>query len=207
MTLTPCSDATAADWITTSRQWWWHLVTVGPQAFAAYARLRLIPDPAYPGHSENDVGRPPEALDDIEQQRVAVDTLLPHTSTPEDGHVMLWDGWGDNQFPRRLRGTTQVPIVSEPGTGIPERNYWLCRVVLPDFVSGAAEDAWRAEAQVPLPPPAFIWPADRSWCITQDVDPHWGVIGADPAALDPLVTEPRLDIVAMEPDEEPPFYS
>lgn len=204
MTLTACSDSTAADWITTSRQWWWHLVTVGPQTFSAYARLRFIPDPAYAGQSENDAGRPPGALDDIEQLRVAVDTLLPHTSAPDDGYVLLWDGWGESQFPQHLRGGAQVSIFDEAGGKIPERNYWLCRVSLLDFVSGAAEEAWGA---LPLPPPAFIWPADRAWCITQDVDPHWAVIGADPAAIAPLLTEPRLDIVPMEPNEEPPFYS
>lgn len=99
MTLTPCSDATAADWITTSRQWWWHLVTVGPQMFPTYTRLRFIPDPAYPGQTESDMGRPPGALEDIEQLRVAVDALLPHTSARQDGYVLLWDGWGDGQFP------------------------------------------------------------------------------------------------------------
>lgn len=205
MTLAPCRDSTAADWITTSRQWWWHLVTVGPQTFSAYARLRFIPDPAYPGQSENDMGRPPGVLDDVEQLRVAVDTLLPRTSAPEDGYLLLWDGWDDSQFPQRLRGGAQVQIGS--GAKIPERNYWLCRVSLLDFVSGAAEEAWRTEAQVAMPPPAFIWPADRAWCITHDVDPHWAVIGADPAAIDALLTEPRLDIVAMAPNEEPPHFS
>lgn len=70
----------------------------------------------------------------------------------------------------------------------------------------AAEEAWWADAPVAMPPPAFIWPADRAWCITHDVDPHWAVIGADPAALDPLLTEPRLDAVPTDSNDEPPFY-
>ncbi len=57
-----------------------------------------------------------------------------------------------------------------------------------------------------MPSPAFIWPSDRAWCITADVDPHWAGIGADHAAIDMLLTESRLDVVPVEANEKLPFY-
>jgi len=57
-----------------------------------------------------------------------------------------------------------------------------------------------------MPNPAFIWPADRSWCVADDVDPHWAGIGADRSAIDQLLADPRLDIVRADPREDPPHY-
>ncbi|MFI7167224.1 hypothetical protein ACIBM3_32735 [Rhodococcus erythropolis] len=32
--------------------------------------------------------------------------------------------------------------------------------------------------------PAFMWPADRAWCVTGDVDPHFVVIAGPTEAID-----------------------
>lgn len=66
------------------------------------------------GQSENKVRRPPETLEDTEQQRVTVYTLLPHTAAPKDGYLLLWDGWG-NAIPPTLRSGAQVPIFGPDG--------------------------------------------------------------------------------------------
>ncbi|NYJ77329.1 hypothetical protein HNR09_000740 [Nesterenkonia xinjiangensis] len=57
-----------------------------------------------------------------------------------------------------------------------------------------------------MPPPAFIWPTNRTSCITQDVDPHWAGIAGGQRAIDSLLTEPRLDAVQVEANQEMPFY-
>lgn len=145
MTFDPCLDLTVAEWITASDEPWWSLVTLGPPGFPAYARLRFIPDPAYEGQSENDAVRHSEVIPEIDQLRVAVETLLQHTDAPAEGRLLIWDGWGEEAFP------------------------------------------------------------DRAWCITQDVDPHWAGIGAEQAAIDPLVNDPRLDVVPVDPDQKMPF--
>ena len=54
--------------------------------------------------------------------------------------------------------------------------------------------------------PAFVWPADQSWCIANDVDPHWAGIGADTSAIEDLVADPRLDVVVADPEEVQPYY-
>jgi hypothetical protein len=50
-----------------------------------------------------------------------------------------------------------------------------------------------------MPNPAFIWPADRAWCVTNDVDPHWAGIAATAAAIDDLLASPALDMVRADP--------
>lgn len=199
----PCSDLAAAAWIATSDEHWLDLVTLGPPGFPAYARLRYIPDPAYEGQSEHEGARqngplPDDTLSKSEQLRVAVEALLQHTSSPTEGYLLMWDGWGDDVFPDSILRTPRVVV--------PGREYYLCRVSLPDFVSGAVKNSWEAETDHLMLPPAFIWPSDRAWCITSDVDPHWAGIGAEQALIDPLLTESRLDVVRVGENQKLPFY-
>lgn len=197
MTFDPCLDLTVAEWITASEEPWWSLVTLGPPGFPAYARLRFIPDPAYEGQSEIDAARHSEVIPEIDQLRVAVETLLQHTDAPAEGRLLIWDGWGEEAFPDTIGRAARAAV--------PHREYSVWTVSLPDFVSGAVEASWEARTGRDMPPPAFIWPADRAWCITQDVDPHWAGIGAEQAAIDPLVNDPRLDVVPVDPDQKMPF--
>lgn len=201
--LVPCNDVAAAEWIATSDEHWRDLVTLGPSEFPAYARLRYIPDPAYEGQSEHEGARlygalPADSLSEAEQLRLAVGALLQHTTTPTEGYLLMWDGYGDNVLP--------TAVLHSPRLVIPGREYYLCQVSLLDLVSGAVGDAWEAEADFPMQPPAFIWPSDRAWCITSDIDPHWAGIGADRAAIDSLLTESRLDVVRAERGQKLPFY-
>lgn len=203
MLFAPCRDLAAAQWIVASDERWWDLVTLGPTGFPAYARLRFIPDPAYEGQPEHEgacrsSGLPDDAPSESEQLRIAVDVLLQHAGCPNEGYLLMWDGWGEDQFP--------ASVLRTPHVVTPNREYGLCRVSLPDLVFGAVGDSWSAETGYPMPSPAFIWPLDRVWCITSDVDPHWAGIGADAAAIDTLLTESRLDVVRVEANEKPPFY-
>lgn len=198
MTIVPSSDLAAAEWIAASDEHWWNLVTLGPPGFPAYARLRFIPDPAYEGQSENDAVRRGGALSDDDQLRIAVGTLLRHAGPPDEGYLLIWDGWGEDAFPE--------PVLRTPRVAVPNREYYLCRVQLPDFVSGAVDDSWQADTGRPMPAPAFIWPSNRAWCITSDVDPHWAGIGTDQALVDQLLAEPRIDVVPVETYQKLPFY-
>ena len=82
MALKLCTAVTAASWIADSDQPWYRLVSFGPSGFPAYPRLRFIPDPAYPGQSENDVTRRTDTLSDAEQLHAALDTLLATRARP-----------------------------------------------------------------------------------------------------------------------------
>ncbi len=94
MTLTPCSDLSAASWIAGNGRSWQQLADFGPPGFPAYARLRFLPDPAYEGQSENDVSVDDDAPSETAQLRAVLEALTRHTRTPGECYFCLWDGWG-----------------------------------------------------------------------------------------------------------------
>jgi hypothetical protein len=239
VTLTVADDLGPADWITTSTLDWSRLVEFGPSGFPAYARLRFLPDPSYPGQSENDAPDEDDEMDAWRRRQWAVllRLLATRTSTPRDCYVCVWDGYSDYgtseapgtqqapadastrmplqyrddptghwaRAPMSLRKRPRTPMVE-----VPHRSYYLFR--------GTVEDAarWRADGRpdelrvehVRLHPPelAFVWPADRAWCVAFDVDPHWAGIGATRDAIDALVADENLDAVRADPDAEQPRY-
>ncbi|XVV08596.1 hypothetical protein ACQP2X_27535 [Actinoplanes sp. CA-131856] len=179
MTLTLCTDLTAAGWLATSDVDWHQLVTFGPSGFPSYARVRFIPDPVRPGQEEADHEGEPDDLTETQRVGFAVETLARHTRTPGDCYFALWDGWGD-EFPG-------------PKVVLPHREFFLFRGAFADY----APD---------FQPPAFVWPADHAWCLAADVDPHWAGVGATAAAIADLIADPRLDVVPADPSAAQPFY-
>jgi hypothetical protein len=113
--------------------------------------------------------------------------------------------WHWAPAPMSLRKRPRTPMVV-----VPHRSYYLFR--------GTVEDAarWRADGRseelrvehVLLQPPelAFVWPADRAWCVAFDVDPHWAGIGASRDVIEALVADENLDAVRADPDAEQPRY-
>ena len=206
MSLSPCRDLSAADWIETSTQPWNQLVSLGPAGFAAYARLRFIPDPTHPGQSEGDVDVDPgpDAPSENEQVRAALAVLTTRTSTPGQCCFAVWDGWG---------------LVPTDRTGarlqLPHRSYFLFDGAASDLGDG---EQWnrvlrerqgrpgRLRAWPDGPDPAFVWPADRAWCLTKDVDTHYAAVGASSAAIRALLEHPDLDVVPADLAEEAPHY-
>lgn len=190
-------DAAPAAWLVDDADWW-RAVTIGPAGFEAYARLRLIPDPTRPGQTENDVEIADDHPTDLAQILRLVELLTPWTTTPDDAHVALWDGWPWDDDLRRRWG--------RPAVENDVRSFHLMHGRLDELrewtsITGGDEN-----------PPAFIWPRDRAWCITLDVDPHWAGIGASRAAIDTLVGASHdasgwgLDIVETTRDADHPFF-
>ena len=192
MTLRLCSDLSPADWITTSDLPWDRLVTFGPAGFPAHARLRLLPDPDHPGQSENDVVVAADAPSDHARLTVALQVLEHHTRTPEDCYSCLWDGWGC--------------LLDGPRVVVPNRAYFLFRGSVSDVGDRGSAGTWPSRPGSDLPGPALVWPADHAWCVAHDVDPHWIGIGAGTAAIDELLSDPRIDVVRADPREAQPRY-
>lgn len=205
MTLQHCTDLSAASWIVDGDLPWDRLVCFGPAA-PAYARLRFIPDPTHTGQSENDAAAVGGAAVEAEVLRAALDNLARHTRTPDDCYVGLWDGWYSDlhgsgyptgpAFPRSL--------LDGPRFAVPNRAFSLFRGPLSDVGDWGAAELWPGHPRTM--PPAFVWPADRAWCVANDVDPHWAGIGASEAAITDLLADTRLDVVRADPDEQQPYY-
>lgn len=216
MPLTLCSDVSPARWITDSDIPWQRLVTFGPAGFAAYGRLRLLPDPAYPGQSENDVE--PAGLSDAERLRGLCEVLAGFTTTPQDCYFCLWEGCGafggttvsiGRPMPAVYRGGAEAepPLPDVPRVMVPHRAYFLFRGPLSEI------GEWDFSSLVPgasvrpaVHDTAFFWPADHAWCVANDVDPHFAGIGAGADVLGRLVADRRLDVVPADPRERQPLY-
>ena len=191
MTLSPCTDLAPAAWIPGSDWPWQQLVTLGPPGFAAYARLRFLVDPAYRGQREADAPFDHDRPSEVVALQCVLAVLARHTSTPQHCYFGLWDGWGSE-----VRG---VPMLV-----VPNRSYYLFEGQLSDV--GQWEQMWPGHAANSAAHPAFVWPADRAWCVAWDVDPHFAGIGGSRAAIDELLADQRVDVVEADPRAEQPSY-
>lgn len=204
MPLSICSDLSPASWLVAGDAAWDQLVSFGPTGFPAYARVRFIPDPNYPGQKENeaDLGASPG---EVEQWRALLQLLASATSDPSDCYFGLWDGWPFPDAAHRWP-TFKIP----PSTQIPARAFFLFHGALTDAeISGSptAAGIWGLPEFSHGGTPAFVWPADHTWCVAADVDPHWAGIGATVTTIRRLVADQRLDAVIADPDGAQPAYA
>jgi hypothetical protein len=185
------AELTAADWLTGSPTEPMRLITYGPPGFAAYGRLRYVPDPQGPGTAEADVVLPEGHPSDIAQARAVLRAL---GDPAEPCFFCVWEGYSGSFLDPEL---TRGPLVV-----LPHRRYVL-------FAGALAEiDRWEQHfgGGRPCPPPAFAWPADHRWCFASDVDPHWAGIAASASDLAALTARTDVDVVAASPGDAPPAY-
>lgn len=203
MSLAVCADVSPADWLVTSSVPWQRLATFGPAGFAAYARVRFIPDPVHAGQQEYEADLD-ASPGETEQWRALLRLLAADTADPDDCYFGLWDGWG---FPEPAG---RWPTFGVPrGAPIPYRSYFLFHGSL------SQAEIWGPPAQTGIwgrpefsqgGTPAFVWPSDRTWCVAADIDPHWAGIGASSQSIKRLIADERLDAVEADPAEEQPSY-
>ena len=193
MTVRPSSDPTAADWLVHADRDWWDLATRGPLGYESYARLRFIPDPTHADQREGEADIPYDERSETDQLAMVVATLAKHTTTPADCYFCVWEGWGGLE----VHGAARIHL--------PEREAFLFR--------GAALDLLRWEQALDppdregLPIPSFVWPADRAWCIANDIDPHFATIGASSSTIKDVLADRRVDTVIDDPASPQPWYS
>ena len=196
MSLRRCTDLSPATWLADSGTPWERLVTLGPDGFPSYARLRFIPDPTRSGQSEADVTVSEDHPSELAQVTRVLHRLWRFTATPQECYFCLWDGYSGP-----LHGVAAGPLVCVPrGTNM--REYALFRGQVTDI------DEWESLLgdQGGGLPPAIVWPADHAWCFASDVDPHFAGIAASRTAVDALVADPVLDVVLVQPGEAVPTY-
>jgi hypothetical protein len=205
MPLDVCSDLSPEDWIVATDLPWQRLVTFGPAGFAAYARVRFIPDPIREDQQEIDAD-PHASPDEVDQWRALLKLLDAATDGPDNCCFGLWEGWG---FPESAR---RWPSFGVPrGARPPARSYFLFHGSLSEaevWGGGAPAKAgiWGPSEFSEGGAPAFVWPSDHTWCIAADIDPHWAGIGASVALIARVISDPRLDAVEADPAQEQPAY-
>lgn len=164
----------------------------GSAGFEAHARVLQLPDPAYDRQPESELAD--EVLDgtpsDVELVTGIVDVL---GSSSDDLRFLQWDGY---PYRPALPATSRFDLV-----GL--RQYVLARGTVGDWarwVADAAEPHGRAF------PPAFAWPADRTWCVAFDVDAHFAGVGASEEAITRLLDAEGLTTVRASRESRPPLY-
>lgn len=223
MTLRPSSDLSAAVWLTEHPQPWPRLPLFGPSVFSAYARLRFLPDPVDPDQGEAQaVAHQHEPVHEIHLLRRLADVLQRHTTTPDDAYHCLWEGVGDlradtlrflvdptsgeqREMPA-ARPAFPVEVLDGPMVRHEHRSYYLFRGPVTALGDWGADDMASGIPRQDLAP-AFVWPADQSWCIAADVDPHWAGVGGSEKVIGELLSIPGLDIVEADPSQQQPFYT
>ena len=150
MGLTYCTDTAAADWLVCSATPPQQLIEFGPAGYEAYARLRFLPDPSWPGQAEADVEVPDEAP--LTQVRRVLDHLAGFTASPDECYFCVWEGISGND----LDGYSHGPMVT-----VPHRRYVMFTGRVADFASWATDFPHEGFYGSP---PAFVWPADHRWC-------------------------------------------
>ncbi len=193
MVLLHTTDTAPAVWLESSRTPPQQLMTFGPAGYEAYARLRYIPDPTSPHQLETDADISADHPLWGSQARRALTVLGDFTETADECYFCIWEGVAGDVLSAVER---QGPLVT-----LPHRRYVLFTGRLSDYTEaggGRFDDSG--------PVPAFVWPADRRWCFTSDVDPHWAGIGAEEGAVERLLSTKSLDIVRAIPGDGPPAY-
>ncbi|MGV9748236.1 hypothetical protein ACWDTG_25505 [Rhodococcus zopfii] len=194
MSLYLCTELSATKWLVDQGLPWYQLAGRGPSGYPRYARVRFIPDPRFSGQKSIDFDFDSEIPPEKVQVGIALDILAHHTSTPDECYFCMWDGWSSTEVHDDV-----------PKFRIPNRDYWLFRGTLADYADWNVSDP----ARWPYgdsPAPAFIWPADHAWCVTNDVDDHYATIGATEKAIDQIVNDTRIDAVVDNLEHDPPYW-
>jgi len=146
------TDTGPAAWLVSSRTPPDQLITFGPAGYEAYARLRYIPDPTSPGQLETDADISADHPLWASQARRAVNVLADFTETPDECFFCIWEGTAGNVLSAIEQ---QGPLIT-----IPHRRYVLFTGRLRDYI-----EAGEGRFDDSGPVPAFVWPADRRWCL------------------------------------------
>lgn len=185
VTLRLCRDVSPAAWLLSSMRPEARLITEGPAGFDCYARLRFISDPAETRARSSTADSSYGGTPDLHKTALAMESLSRFTATPGDVYYCLWDGY---------LGSASLAV---PGAGevidFPSRRYLLFNGTLDDISQWGRLFDGNDDL-----PPAFIWPADRRWCITCDVDSDWAVIGGNVTAIDCLVADSDGNVTRID---------
>lgn len=148
------------------------------------------------GYADSD-GEMPADLRELSRARGAMPSWYPDAAFP-----------ASMPQPSRFAQPASHPDVSpsQAPVVLPNRTYFLFHGSIADAYHWDDTELWTGQARLRPTRPAFVWPADRAWCVAGDVDPHWTGIGADSHVIDRLIDDPRLDVVDTDPRAEQPRY-
>ncbi|KAA1397528.1 hypothetical protein [Aeromicrobium ginsengisoli] len=217
MTLRPLADVSPAEWFVGDDAPTALRAHLGPSGFESYVRVLHSPmgpdDDRYEGHLEEHL------LDAL------CEVLARHTATPNDCFFGLWDGYGElyggeavrfltafsgpTRWPSRMFGKEKPPPPVPPAFPIsvlegPKVTFFHDYLLFGGALAEAGE--WGATSyghaiSRDINSPNLMWPADRAWFVTTNIESTWTGVGGTAALIGDLLADPRLEVVRMRYDE------
>lgn len=172
------------------------------------------PEPWSPTSALWPLGGPPEGHLALPQLEALCRALAPHTTTPDRCLIAMWEGWGAlnggsirvTVVDGRTTSTEPVPRAftdaewAAPRFRLPDRDYVLIAGPLdavPDVARGTLDDHGQS--------PALVWPEDRAWCVSTEVDVDSTVVGGSRSAIDAVLADPALEAFEVRPGDSLAF--
>lgn len=226
MALRPLADVSPGDWFL-DRGDHRTRASLGPSGFEAYVRV-LHGDEPQP--HEGDLSRIEGHLDDPLLAALC-DVLSRHTTTPQDCYFGLWDGYGAIQggeavgflttfavaplWPSRIFGREEPRPLPPPAfppevMNGPRLHAGRDHLLFAGPLSRAGQ--WgAANYAVDLPrgginSPNLMWPADRSWFVTTNIDSAWTGVGGSARLIADILADGRLEAVRTTYTDNQPEY-
>lgn len=132
--------------------------------------------------------------------------LAHHTSTPDLCWCCVWEGYGQlhgspstsrlavpGHTPDLVPPLVPAAVLGGPRVEIPNRAYFL--------LHGSLHDLTDLVHRLGGQSPNLWWPDDRAWCVSTEIDFAWTYVGGTDAAVDSVLTEPRLETLPAEPTD------
>jgi hypothetical protein len=134
------------------------------------------------------------------------DLLAPHTTTPENCHFCLWEGY------RWSRGACAIPTSSRLSAQamrrrrvyLSGRDYALLAGPLP----AALQIGWWHSASWFEPhSPNLFWPVDHAWCVASEIDFDSTLVGGPTELIDVILHMPTFDSWLVQPNDSLAAYA
>lgn len=143
---------------------------------------------------------------DPEEDRIEHDDIVElsrflsdFTSTPDQYYFAVWDGYGSFSVGASVLMTTSGGISLLPPVGV--ENAQRIKGVGREYLLYSGPPYFNDFFDFPgLDGPNIWWPADRSWCVSTDIDLDSTYIGASEECIKRLLSHPSLEVLLTTSD-------
>ena len=161
-----------------------------------------VPKPGYGSTGKPWAYEPEEDVRGLEDIVALSCFLADYTGTPDEYYFAVWDGYGGFSAGASALMTTSggIPLLPPADVERAKRIKGVGREYL--LYSGPASFN---DFDFPgLDGPNIWWPADRSWCVSTDIDLDSTYIGASEECVERLLSHPSLE--ALRTTSDAPVY-
>ena len=153
-----------------------------------------VPKPGYGSEDQPWAYEPVEDLIEPEDIVALSGSLSDYTGTPDKYYFAVWDGYGSFSAGSSAIMTTSggIPLLPPVDVDRAKRIKGVGRKYLLYSGPPSSDDFFDFPG---LDGPNIWWPADRSWCVSTDIDLDSTYIGASEDCIERLLSHPSLEVL------------